>query len=299
VRNEAETRAELIDPLLQECGWGVVPDSKILREYRITEGRIEATGIRAKADIADYILVYKNKKLAVIEAKKESLSESEGVAQAKDYACKLQIEYTYATNGTVIYEMSMQTGLEKHIDKYPSPEELWGRVYQEYNEWKENFNAIPFETVNGKKVRYYQELAANNTLNSIAENKERILLTLATGAGKTFIAFQIVWKLFHARWNLNRDGKRRPRVLFLADRNILADQAFNDFSAFPEDALVRINSKEISKTGKVPMNGSIFFTIFQTFMSGDGKTPYYGDYPTDFFDFIIMGLLPIPTSKYR
>lgn len=288
MRNEAETRAELIDPLLKECGWGVVPGSRILREYRITEGRIEATGIRAKADIADYILVYKNKKLAVIEAKKESLSESEGVAQAKDYACKLQIEYTYATNGTVIYEMSMGTGLEQHVTKYPSPEELWGRVHQEYSEWKENFNAIPFETVNGKKVRYYQELAVNNTLDAIAENKERILLTLATGAGKTFIAFQIVWKLFHARWNLNRDGKRRPRILFLADRNILADQAFNDFSAFPEDALVRINPKEISKKGKVPMNGSIFFTIFQTFMSGDGKTPYYGDYPNDFFDFIII-----------
>lgn len=288
MRNEAETRAELIDPLLQECGWGVVPGSKILREYRITEGRIEATGIRAKADIADYILVYKNKKLAVIEAKKESLSESEGVAQAKDYACKLQIEYTYATNGSAIYEIAMLTGIEQHIAKYPSPEELWNRINKKTNDWQEKFQNIPFETVNGKKVRYYQELAANNTLNSIAENKERILLTLATGAGKTFIAFQIVWKLFHTRWNLNRDGKRRPRVLFLADRNILADQAFNDFSAFPEDALVRINSKEISKEGKVPMNGSIFFTIFQTFMSGDGKTPYYGDYPTDFFDFIII-----------
>jgi type I restriction enzyme R subunit len=288
VRNEAETRAELIDPLLQECGWGVVPGSKILREYRITEGRIEATGIRAKADIADYILVYKNKKLAVIEAKKESLSESEGVHQAKNYAHKLQIEYTYATNGSAIYEIAMLTGIEQHIAKYPSPEELWNRINKKTNDWQEKFQNIPFETVNGKKVRYYQELAANNTLNSIAENKERILLTLATGAGKTFIAFQIVWKLFHTRWNLNRDGKRRPRVLFLADRNILADQAFNDFSAFPEDALVRINSKEISKEGKVPMNGSIFFTIFQTFMSGDGKTPYYGDYPTDFFDFIII-----------
>ncbi|MFZ4085834.1 MAG: EcoAI/FtnUII family type I restriction enzme subunit R, partial [Vampirovibrionia bacterium] len=288
MRNEAETRAELIDPLLKECGWGVVPGSKILREYRITEGRIEVTGIRAKADIADYILVYKNKKLAVIEAKKESLSESEGVAQAKDYACKLQIEYTYATNGSAIYEIAMLTGIEQHIAKYPSPEELWNRINKKTNDWQEKFQNIPFETVNGKKVRYYQELAANNTLNSIAENKERILLTLATGAGKTFIAFQIVWKLFHTRWNLNRDGKRRPRVLFLADRNILADQAFNDFSAFPEDALVRINSKEISKEGKVPMNGSIFFTIFQTFMSGDGKTPYYGDYPTDFFDFIII-----------
>jgi type I restriction enzyme, R subunit len=94
------------------------------------------------------------------------------------------------------------------------------------------------------------------------------LLTLATGTGKTAIAFQIAWKLFQTRWNLKRDGNRRPRILFLADRNILADQAYNSFSAFPEDALVRIKPNEIKKSGKVPTNGSIFFTIFQTFMSG-------------------------------
>jgi type I restriction enzyme R subunit len=289
VRNEAETRAELIDPLLRDCGWGEAADSKILREHRFTDGRIEASGFRSKPDIADYILVYRSQKLAVIEAKKESLPESEGVAQAKDYASKLQIQYTYATNGNKIYEICMKTGLERLVDRYPSPEELWKRIYSEHNEWKDKFNAIPFEYVGGtKSSRYYQEIAVNNTLDAIAEDKSRILLTLATGTGKTFIAFQIAWKLFHSRWNLNRDGGRRPRILFLADRNILADQAFNSFSAFPEDALVRINPKEISKKGSVPMNGSIFFTIFQTFMSGDGKTPYYGDYPNDFFDFIII-----------
>jgi len=117
-------------------------------------------------------------------------------------------------------------------------------------------------------VRYYQEIAVNNTMAAIAEDKQRILLTMATGTGKTFIAFQIAWILFQTRWNLKRDGSRRPRILFLADRNILADQAFNAFSAFPEDALVRINPKEIGKKGGVPTNGSIFFTIFQTFMSG-------------------------------
>ena len=120
-------------------------------------------------------------------------------------------------------------------------------------------------------------------MEAIANNKQRILLTLATGTGKTFIAFQIAWKLFQTRWNLKRDGLRRPRILFLADRNILADQAFNAFSAFPEDALVRISPKEISKKGSVPINGSIFFTIFQTFMSGTDKDgnpePYFGDYP--------------------
>jgi type I restriction enzyme R subunit len=151
--------------------------------------------------------------------------------------------------------------------------------------WREKFATIPFEDVGGTKgARYYQEIAVNNTIEAIANNAERILLTLATGTGKTFIAFQIAWKLFQTRWNLKRDGSRRPRILFLADRNILADQAFNAFSAFPEDALVRISPKEISKKGSVPTNGSIFFTIFQTFMSGkdkEGKSiPYFGEFWT-------------------
>ena len=123
-------------------------------------------------------------------------------------------------------------------------------------------------------------------------SEEPILLTLATGTGKTFIAFQIAWKLFHARWSLSRQPERRPRILFLADRNILANQAYNAFSAFPEDALVRIEPADIRKKGKVPKNGSLFFTIFQTFMSGppkDGKpSPYFGEYPPDFFDFIVI-----------
>jgi type I restriction enzyme R subunit len=136
--------------------------------------------------------------------------------------------------------------------------------------------------------RYYQEIAINNVLNSVAEEKNRILLTMATGTGKTAIAFQIAWKLFQTRWTLKRDGARRPRILFLADRNILADQAFNAFSAFDKDALVRINPLDIRKKGGVPMSGSIYFTIFQTFMSGQNGTPYFGEYPADFFDFIII-----------
>ena len=109
-------------------------------------------------------------------------------------------------------------------------------------------------------------------LEAIAAGKSRILLTLATGTGKTFIAFQIAWKLFHSRWNLSGEPSRRPRILFLADRNILADQAYNAFSAFPEDALVRIEPDEIRRRGRVPKNGSLFFTIFQTFMSGPPRT---------------------------
>ncbi|MHC1705757.1 MAG: EcoAI/FtnUII family type I restriction enzme subunit R [Tenuifilaceae bacterium] len=291
--NEAETRAELIDPKLKSCGWGVVEGSKILREYHITAGRIQTGGVRAKKLTADYVLVYKGIKLAVIEAKSDIQGVGEGVAQAKQYAEKLSIETTYSTNGKEIYSICMKTGAEGLVANYLTPDELWNKTFAVQNEWRDKFAAVPYEDVGGTKTtRYYQEIAVKNTLEAVAGNKQRILLTLATGTGKTFIAFQIAWKLFQTRWNLKRDGSRRPRILFLADRNILADQAYNAFSAFPEDALVRIKPNEIKKKGIVPTNGSIFFTIFQTFMSGTDKdgnpAPYFGDYPADYFDFIII-----------
>ena len=287
--NEAETRAELIDPKLLEAGWGVMDGTKVAREYHINKGRIK-TGGRGKPSIADYILIYKNQKLAVIEAKSDEYGVGEGVGQAKDYAIKLSLNFAYSANGKEIYEINMQGG-EGTVAKFPTPQELWDKAFADTprNNWNDSFDIIPYEDVGGSKsTRYYQEIAVDKVMSSIAENKNRILLTLATGTGKTFIAFQIVWKLFHSRWNLKRDASRRPRILFLADRNILADQAFNAFNAFPEDALVRIKPNEIRKQGKVPTNGSIFFTIFQTFMSGPNDTPYFGEYPKDYFDFIII-----------
>ncbi len=291
--NESETRAELIDPKLKDCGWGVIEGSKILREYNITAGKIQTGGIRGKLLTADYVLVYKGIKLAVVEAKSANIGVGEGVAQAKQYAEKLNIETTYSTNGKEIYSICMKTGIEGLVSEYLSPDELWNKTFAVQNEWREKFSSVPFEDKSGSwQLRYYQEIAVKNVLESVANNKDRILLTLATGTGKTAIAFQIAWKLFQTRWNLKRDGSRRPRILFLADRNILADQAYNSFSSFPEDSLVRINPKEISKKGSVPTNGSIFFTIFQTFMSGkdvDGNpAPYFGEYSPDYFDFIII-----------
>ena len=265
--NEAETRAELIDPKLKACGWGVVEGSKVLREYNITAGKIQTGGIRAKKLTADYVLVYKGIKLAIVEAKSDDLEVGEGVAQAKQYAQKLSLETTYATNGREIYSICLRTGNESLVADYLTPEELWNKTFAIQNEWRDKFAAIPFEDVGGTKgARYYQEIAVNKTLEAIANNEDRILLTLATGTGKTFIAFQIAWKLFQTRWNLKRDGNRRPRILFLADRNILANQAYNAFSAFPEDALIRINPSEIRKRGNVPTNGSIFFTISTTLL---------------------------------
>jgi type I restriction enzyme, R subunit len=317
--NEAETRADLIDPKLKECGWGIVEGSKILREYTITAGRIQTGGIRSKKLKADYVLVYKGIKLAVVEAKSYELEVGEGVAQAKLYAEKLKLDYTYSTNGKEIYSICMKTGEEKLVDNFLTPDELWNETYSDQNDWREKFSSIPFEDKSGTwQLRYYQEIAVKNCLEAIAKNESRILLTLATGTGKTAIAFQIAWKLFQTRWNLKRDGSRRPRILFLADRNILADQAFNAFSAFSDDALVRIKPNQIRNDGRVPTNGSIFFTIFQTFMSSsidNGKlkmdnesaksgevtepqTNYqfstinsqfnFGEYPADYFDFIIV-----------
>ena len=290
--NEAETRAELIDPALKDAGWGVVEGSRVRREM-IAPGRLQGGGKRAKEDIADYVLFYKGQKLAVIEAKRRDLEDTEGVGQAKKYAEKLQTRFTYSTNGVGIYQIDMETGEEKYVDRYPTPDELWNATFSEKSEWRDRFGEVPFEDKGGQwEARYYQHNAINKTLEAIAEGRDRILLTLATGTGKTAIAFQIAWKLFNSKWSLKGDQSRRPRILFLADRNILADQAYNNFSAFQEDALVRIDPDSIRKKGRVPKNGSVFFTIFQTFMTGTDEegnpVPNFGEYPSDFFDFIVI-----------
>jgi type I restriction enzyme R subunit len=292
--NEAETRAEHIDPALKAAGWAVVEGSRVLREHHITQGRLQGGGKRGKADIADYVLVYRNTKLAVIEAKAWDKPVGEGVGQAKSYAAKLAVRFTYAANGQAIYGIDMHTGAEGALAQFPEPEQLWAQTFAEANAWRDRFAAVPFEDKGGTwQGRYYQDIAIARVLEAIAAGRDRILLTLATGTGKTFIAFQLAWKLFQSRWNLadwksGAEPSRRPRVLFLADRNNLADQAYNAFSAFPDDALVRIDPADIRKKGRVPKNGSIFFTIFQTFMSGPGGAPYFGEYPKDFFDFIIV-----------
>lgn len=319
--NEAETRADYIDPALAAAGWGVIEGSRIRREYSITKGRIEGRGKRGKALTADYVLEYRNTKLAIVEAKAWDKPLTEGVGQAKNYAGKLAVRFTYASNGQSVYGIDMATGIEAEQVGFPSPNELWHRTFAVKNAWRDRFAAVPFEDRGGYfQGRYYQDIAVERVLQAIANGQDRILLTLATGTGKTFIAFQLAWKLFQSRWNLSDwrfdalsangvEPTRRPRILFLADRNILANQAFNAFSAFPEDALVRIEPADIRKKGKVPKNGSLFFTIFQTFMSGPAlrqanlitvrgelvephpeteRNFYFGEYPPDFFDFIVI-----------
>ncbi len=320
--NEAQTKHDLIEPALRAAGWGVVKESRLRLEFPITQGRLIGQSRRATPLFADYVLEYKNRRIGVVEAKKRAVYYTDGVGQAKDYAERLNIRFSYATNGEKIYGIDLEEGTEGDVSKFPSPDELWEMTYpapkEEYKveieNWKEQFFAIPFEDRGGTwSPRYYQRNAIFKVLNAIAEKKDRILLTMATGTGKTATAFQICWKLFHARWNLRRDGSRAPRILFLADRNILADQAFNAFNAFDkidENIKVRITPAEIKKKGRVPKNGNIFFTIFQSFMTevklkehpagfserlaAEPKKAYpkpqfnFGEYPKDFFDFIII-----------
>ena len=209
------------------------------------------------------------------------------MAQAKLYAKMLNIRFTYATNGDKIYAIDMESGEESDVSEYPTPDTLWAWTFGDSNEWRDKFYEQPLFSNGTKSPRYYQEIAINKALTAIANNQNRILLTLATGTGKTYIAFQIAWKLFQTKWNVAKTGNR-PRILFLADRNTLANQAFNGFFGFQQDALVRIKPDSIRKSGKVPTNGSVFFTIFQTFMSGQDDKCFFGEYPKDFFDLIII-----------
>ncbi|SNS08811.1 type I restriction enzyme, R subunit [Antarctobacter heliothermus] len=255
----------------------------------ICPGRIQSGGKRGKGLSADYVLIHKGHKLAVLEAKRAGVSHRNGVGQAKDYATRLGSRFAYASNGLKWYGIDMSTGAEGDMAlPFPTPDELWDRTFASQNLWRDLFGAVDFETDGGKwELRYYQHNAITAALEALGKGDRRILLTLATGTGKTSIAFQIAWKLFQAKWNLSGAPTRLPRILFLADRNILADQAYNAFSAFPNDAVTRIDPGTIRKNKGVPKNASLFFTIFQTFMTGEGE-PVYTQYPPNFFDFIVI-----------
>ena len=307
--DEATTRLKKITPALRNVGWDEVPQSEILVEqsaYQIAPGMVSAIPQNRHPKKADYILEYKKKKLAVIEAKSDEKSYAEGIPQAKLYAELLHIRFTYATNGNEIWQIDMGVkdaqgnyiipSTEGFVDKFPSPQELWQMTYPEQNKWRDTFNLCALNRGGGREPRYYQEIAIDAVLNAVANDKKRILLTMATGTGKTYTAFQICWKLYHTNWNTRGTGQK-PRILFITDRNILANQAKNDFEQFDEDAMERVTADRLRATsgsgalrGKLPTARHLYFTIFQTIMGcpEGSETPYYMQWPRDFFDFIII-----------
>ena len=294
--SEADTKAKLITPKLKDSQWS---ESHIVREYYFTDGRKLIGGKRGKRYFVDYLLTYKNTNLAIIEAKSEDKDPLDGLQQSINYAEKLRIDFVYATNGHKIYEHSLCDGKGCWLDNYPTPDELFQRKYGILKE-KEEIITYPFHIEGSMKPRFYQQIAVQKTIEAIADGKDRVLLTLATGTGKTYIAFQIVYRLFQSKWN--RDGKdRRPKILFLADRNVLADQAYNTFNPLEKD-IIRLNGKEIKKRGgRVPTNANVFFAIYQSIAenknrnielseedSQDDVTAYYKQYPPNFFDLVVI-----------
>src|SRR5690606_37721185 len=194
--NEAQTKHDLIEPALREAGWGIVEGSRLRLEFPITKGRLIGQNKRATPIFADYVLEYNNRRIGVVEAKKRDAYYTQGVGQAKDYAERLNIRFTYATNGLHIYGADMAEGAEGDVSKYPTPQELWEMTFPtpkedykvEIANWKERLFAVPFEDRSGTwQPRYYQDNAITKVLEAVANKKDRILLTLATGTGKTAI----------------------------------------------------------------------------------------------------------------
>ena len=222
--------------------------------------------------------------MAVVEAKKSGMSYGDAVGQVKDYNEQLKLPFAYATDGNEIREMQYVGDAchEQDVEAFLSPEEMYKKAFPQNNEVEDALSQIPLNRGIFKDSRYYAESAINKAISAIARGKKKILLTLATGTGKTHISFQIVWKLFEGKWSSAGLGVRMPRVLFLADRKVLARQAYGSFSQFPDNML------QLIKPGvsKAPTNGSIFFGIFQSLMTG--QKPLYEDYPKDFFDLIIV-----------
>ena len=295
--SESDTRVKLIDPKIKESSWS---ENNIVREYYFTDGRKLIGNKRGKRYFVDYLLTYKNTNLAIIEAKAQTKDPLDGVQQSINYAQKLKIDFVYATNGDKIYEHSLIEGSGRWVENYPTPDELFNKKFGQIDTKKEQTITCPFHIEGNMKPRFYQQIAVQKSIEAIASGKDRILLTLATGTGKTYIAFQIVYRLFASKWS--KDGSdRRPKILFLADRNVLADQAYNTFNPL-EKEIIRLNGKEIKKRGgKVPTNANIFFAIYQSIAenknrvietteeeSEDDVTAYYKQYPSNFFDLIII-----------
>lgn len=285
--NEADTCRKHVIPALQAAGWENDPHS-IAEQRTITDGRIVPLGkgfVRKTPKRVDYLLRYtRDFPLAVVEAKASYKTAADGMQQAKDYAQLLGLRFAYATNGPEIIEFDFKTGLEQPISGYPTPDELWDR-YRSGGRLDDPQIAAKFLTpsnyVVGKGERYYQQIAINRVVEAILKGQRRVLVTMATGTGKTAVAFQVCWKLWNARWN--RTGEhRRPRILYLADRSILVDQPKDGIFAAFGDARHKIESGEVVKSREM------YFALYQALAEDERREGLFREYPSDFFDLIIV-----------
>lgn len=295
-RNEAKTRKELIDPKLKDSGW-MKHDWQVDPEYKITAGRIHFDGksaSRAKPVYADYLLRYSSSlAIAVVEAKAEDKHYLEGEKQAKDYAQKLGLWFSYSTNGNEIEFYNLKAGTQTKIDHFHTPEELWELYSKEsgLDKAPEKQKALTHDYYDEssigqrRKPRYYQEKAVTKAIEAVVHGKKRVLITMATGTGKTFTSIQLVYKLWKA--------KQVKKILFIVDRNLLADQAFADFDgAMDKDACYRLKPEEKSW----PLGRDLYFGIYQSLVGSDddeesgkkGKIDRFEEFPPDYFDLIVI-----------
>lgn len=287
MNTEADTCRKWVVPKLQAAGWDDEPHS-ISEQRTITDGRIVPVGkgfIRKPPKRVDYLLRYtRDFPLAVVEAKASYKTAADGLQQAKHYAEMLGLKFAFATNGQDIIEFDYLTGLETRRTDYPTPNELWQRYCGANGigntELANRLLTLCNHAV-GKNERYYQQIAINRTVEATLKGQRRVLITMATGTGKTVVAFQICWKLWSARWNRTSEY-RRPKILYLADRNILVDQPKDGiFSAFG-DARFKIES------GEVVQSREMYFAIYQALAEDERRAGLFKSYPPEFFDLVIV-----------
>ena len=284
--SEADTCRKEVIPRLVEAGWDRAPYA-INEQRTFTDGRIVFVGGKARRGRqkrADFILRYRSDfPIAVVEAKSKYKHAADGLQQAREYAEILGLKFAYSTNGRAIVEVDYTTGVEREISQFPTPEELWTRLSATENltaQIKDHLLS-PTYPDKSKPLRYYQEIAVNRAAQAVLQDRKRTLLTLCTGAGKTAVAFQICWKLWNSGWNA-KGTKRKPKILFLADRNVLVDDPKDkDFSVFG-DARFKISGGEISK------GRDIYFAIYQAIAGNEAREGIFKDYAKDFFDLIIV-----------
>ena len=284
---EADTCRKYVLPKLLQAGWDDEPHS-FTEQKTFTDGRIVVTGNKTRrrpSKRADYLLRYtRDFMIGVVEAKAAYKSPGDGLQQAKDYAETLGLKFAYSTNGHGIIEFDFLTGKEREIDAFPTPDDLWKRFRTAQGITDDTVAQrllTPSNHLTDKSPRYYQEIAINRTVQAILHGKRRILLTMATGTGKTVVAFQICWKLWNARWN--RTGEyRRPKILYLADRNILIDDPKDKIFATFGDARWKIENGEANK------GREMYFAIYQAIAKDERRPGLYREYAPDFFDLIIV-----------